>query len=290
MKPNFFIAGTPKSGTTSLFHYLDEHPEVFMCPIKEPNFFSCDQIVMQQLYYKKKDITRKDDYEKLFQNVRTEIAIGEASVSYLFYDKVPARIKTTVPDAKIIIILRDPADRAFSHYLMDSRLGYVDLTFEDIVYQRTDHRLGALYYHQFVELGLYYEQVKRYLDIFGTDQVKIFINEDLREDMTKVILDVYDFLQIDPTLMPDLDKQYNVYQKPRNSVVKALYSAQTIRRMARAIIPNGLVDRVKDTLLVRAEKPQIASGAKKYLNDLFKENMSQTGELIGRDLSHWCGE
>lgn len=290
MLPNFFIAGTPKSGTTSLFNYLDEHPEVFMCPEKEPNYFSYQDIVQQNLYYAEKGIGNRDEYEKLFKDVTSEKAIGEASVSYLFYEKVPARIKTTVPDAKIIIILRNPVDRAFSHYLMDTRLGYLNIAFEDIIYKRVQHPLLDLYYQQFVELGFYFEQVKRYIDLFGEGQVKIFINDDLKEDISKVILSVYAFLNINSNLMPDFKKQYNVYQKPRNIFISKLYSSKHLRNLARKIIPENLVDTVKNTLLIKGKKPKLSMETRKYLNGLFKDNILQTAGLIGRDLSHWSGE
>ncbi len=290
MQPNFFIVGTPKSGTTSLFHYLDEHPEVFMCSKKEPNYFSYQDIVQQNLYYVEKGIGNKEEYEKFFEDVTSEKAIGEASVSYLFYEKVPARIKIIAPNAKIIIVLRNPVDRAFSHYLMDKRLGYLNISFEDIIYKRVQHPLLDLYYQQFVELGFYFKQVKRYIDLFGEGQVKIFTNEDLKKDISEVILSVFDFLKISSNLMPDLKKQYNVYQKPRNIFVSYLYSARFLRRLARKIIPKNLVGTVKNTLLIKGQKPKLSIGTRKYLNNLFKDDILQTAGLIDRDLSHWYGE
>lgn len=288
MIPNFYIVGTPKSGTTSLFHYLNDHPEVFMCPKKEPNFFSYQDILQQKLYYDEKGIAHQKEYENLFNNVTSEKAIGEASVSYLFYEKVPSRIKKAVPDAKIIIILRNPIDRGFSHYLMDSRLGYVNLPFEDIVGKKGDHPLLSLYFQQFIELGFYYEQVKRYLDTFGRAQVQIYLNDDLKKDISKVILAMYDFLEIDRSLMPDLEKQYNVYQKPRNPLFGRLYTSKQLRQIARTLIPSPLVDKVKNTLLVKGQKPKVSPSTRELLNNLFKENILQTADLIGRDLSHWC--
>ncbi|MDH3324682.1 MAG: sulfotransferase, partial [Candidatus Peregrinibacteria bacterium] len=186
MLPNFFIAGAPKSGTTTLYRYLDEHRDVFMSPIKEPNFFSYDQIVEQNLYYPDKGVGSRDAYENLFKKVTKEKAIGEASVSYFFYDQVPSKIRSSIPDAKIILILRNPTARSFSHYLMDFRLGYVDTLFEDIVYKQIDCPLLDLYYQQFVELGFYYEHVKKYFDVFGEANVKVILNEDLKDHMRQV--------------------------------------------------------------------------------------------------------
>jgi sulfotransferase family protein len=164
MLPNFFIIGAAKAGTTSLYHYLEDHQEVFMCSVKEPNYFSYDDIIRQNLYYSEKGFGNKEEYEALFKDVTSEKAIGEASVSYLFYEKTPTKIKAVVPDAKIIIILRNPVDRGFSHFLMDKKLGYISLVFEDVIFKRVQHKNIDLYYQQYVELGLYHEQVKRYKD------------------------------------------------------------------------------------------------------------------------------
>ena len=282
------IVGAPKAGTTSLCHYLSEHPQVFMSDPKEVNFFSKEEIENQGLYYNDFKVKNIAEYEDLFAGVTNEIAVGEGSVSYLFYPKTPQKIKDALPNVKIIILLRDPVSRGFSHYLMDYRLGLVDVPYDEIVYQKSNHKNNALYYQQYVELGLYYEQVRRYLDIFGIDQVRIFINDDLKEDISKVILSVYDFLDIDQNFMPDLKKQYNVYQKPRNAFVSHLYSAKPLRRLARTVVPHSLVDTVKNTLLVKEKKPELSPGTRKYLNGLFKNNILQTADLIDRDLSHWC--
>ncbi len=287
MLPNFYIAGTPKSGTTSLYNYLNEHPEVFMCSVKEPNYFAHEEIIAQNLYYAEKGIGSRSEYEALFKDVETETAVGEASVAYLFYPKTPAKIKAVCQDAKIIIILRNPVDRGFSHYLMDTRLGYVNIPFEDIVFKRADHPLLDLYYQQFVELGLYHAQIKRFLDTFDDSQVRIFLTEDLREDISRVVLSCYEFLGINSAILPDLKKRHNVYRQPRNGLVQLLYSAKALRRFARGIIPGKLVESVKNGLLIKGEKPQLSMVNREYLQELFIDDIKKTSALIGRDLSGW---
>ena len=288
--PNLFIVGTPKSGTTSIFHYLDNHPEVVMCSIKEPNFFSYDQIVEQNLYYTEKGIARKKDYLSLFKGVFNEKIVGEASVSYLYYDKVPGKIKKAVPHAKIIIILRNPIDRALSHYLMDSRLGYVNLSFDDIVYKRTVHPLLALYYQQFIELGFYYGQVQRYLDIFGEEQVKVLLTDDFKEDISFALVSICNFLDIDSDRISDRNKHYNVHRRPRNTIIKHLYAVKSLRDLTKKIIPLSLLDVCKNIVLIQESKPMLLPETRGYLNSLFVGDILQTGNLIDRDLSHWCDE
>lgn len=173
---------------------------------------------------------------------------------------------------------------------MDFRLGYVDTLFEDIVYKQIDCPLLDLYYQQFVELGFYYEHVKKYFDVFGEANVKVILNEDLKDHMRQVFIEVCDFLQIGSNVKQDFNREYNVYRNPRNSLVKFLYSVKTNRQIANAIIPTSLVDMIKDILLVRDKKPSLCQKTKSYLDLLFRENIYQTGELIGRNLSHWCDE
>ncbi len=120
--PNFFIIGAAKSGTTSLYYYLKNHPQIYMSPVKEPEFFSFtgqkidrkDMRLAPGIFA----ITERNDYEALFKDVKDEVAIGEASPSYIYVPEVPARIKAMIPDPKFIAILRHPAERAFSHFNM----------------------------------------------------------------------------------------------------------------------------------------------------------------------------
>ena len=131
--PTFFIVGAPKAGTTSLYHYLEEHPEVYMSPIKETNFFSSKQMQEQELYYDATPIQSKNQYLELFKDVSQEKQVGEASVSYLYYTGVAKKILEFNPKAKIVIMLRNPVDRAFSHFLMDKRLGLSISSFMDVI-------------------------------------------------------------------------------------------------------------------------------------------------------------
>ena len=287
MLPNFFIIGTPKAGTTSLYNYLKSHPDIFMSPKKEPNFFSFQDIGNQKLYYPEKNIKSVELYKILFKNAKNKIAIGDASVSYLFYEQVPKRIKKIVPNAKIIIILRQPTSRAFSHYLMDSRLGLVNLNFEDIVYKKTTHPKMDLYYQQFIELGFYHSQIKRYFDIFGQNNVKVFLTEDLKTELGNVLKDICTFLHIDNTVNFDLEQRHNVYRTPRNSLVRFFYSFKTMRSLIRNLIPDQWVSNVKNQLLLVEKKPALSQKTRNYLNELYSNDIKKTATLIQRDLTTW---
>lgn len=290
MLPDFIIVGAPKAGTTSLYHYLSEHPQVFMSDPKEVNFFSRDEIEAQGLYYDSFRAKNRSEYENLFAKVTDEKAVGEGSVSYLFYPQTPAKIKGTIPDVKIIILLRDPVERGFSHYLMDYRMGLVDLPFEQIIHKTVKHKNLDLYYQQYVELGFYYEQVKRYLDLFGKEQVKIYLQEDLRSNTEGVILDLYDFLGIDKSFMPNVEREHNAFSMPKNRLIHKLYASNAMRSMVSALFPDAFKETVKNLFFERKQKPKLDAKTKEYLKGLYKNDVQKLERLIGRNLPFWYKE
>lgn len=287
MLPNFIIVGAPKAGTTSLYHYLSEHPQVFMSEPKEVNYFSREEIEAQGLYYDSFKAKTLSEYEQLFASVTDEKAVGEGSVSYLFYTQTPAKIKAAIPDVKIIILLRDPVERAFSHYLMDYRMGLVDLPFEEIVYKKGNNKRLDLYYQQYVELGLYHEQVKRYFDLFGEKQVKIYLQEDLRSNTEGVILDLYDFLGIDKSFMPNVEKEHNAFSMPKNRLIYKLYASNIVRSIVSTLFPDAFKEVVKNLFFERKQKPKLDAKTKEYLRSLYKNDVQKLEQLIRRDLSKW---
>ena len=287
MLPNFIIVGAPKAGTTSLHKYMDEHPDVFVSTPKEVNFFSYDELSRQNLVY---DDFRCEDlaaYEALFAPAGDAKAVGEASVSYLFYPQTPAKIKQTIPDVKIIMILRDPIKRGFSHWLMDHRLGWCKSSYEDILDGKAPADQQAVYYQQYVELGLYHDQVKRYLDLFGENNVKVYLQEDLFADMSAVMRDVFEFLQIDPDFKPDLDKKYNTFQSPKNSLIGKLYSSYWLRQLGKKLFPGSLKSKVKSLLFEKGKKPELSDALHKRLLAIYKDDIIKLEQLIERDLSKW---
>jgi len=288
LNSNFFIiVGAAKSGTTSLFHYLSEHPEIFMTTPKEVNFFSKDEIKNQNLFYDSHITENISDYENLFRNHTNEKAIGEGSVSYLFYSKTPYKIQELIPNAKILILLREPISRGFSHYLMDYKLGLVNNNYKDIVYKKSTHKNMKLYYQQYVELGLYYSQVKRYLDIFGKEQVKIFLQEDLYNNTDYVIKDIFNFLNVDTSFMPNVDKTHNVFSSPKNKSIHKIYSNYYLRNSLSKIIPTNIKDNIKKIFFKYDSKPMIDKDVKQYLFTIYYDDIIKLELLINRDLSHW---
>jgi hypothetical protein len=181
MKVDFFIVGAPKSATTSLYHYLGQHEGISMSTIKEPDFFSHTELHKQKLYYKSKPVSDINTYHNLFLTKKKSQLLGEASVSYLFYPKVSERIFSYNPNAKIIIVLRNPVERTVSHYQMDKRLGFIKYNLADVLNDSTIEN-HSLYYQQYIQLSYYYQQVKKYIDVFGKENICILKYDDLKKN------------------------------------------------------------------------------------------------------------
>ncbi len=259
-----------------------------MSPIKEPNFFSYQDTIDQNLYHKEKGVGTIEEYRRLFAEANGHHkAVGEASVSYLFYPAVAKRIKAMVPDAHIIMSLRNPIDRAYSHYYMEHKLGYVDESLDDIVLKRSRNKNAHLFYQQYVELGLYHQQVKRYLDAFGEERVKVFIHDDLSDKLESMILSVFDFLKIDKTHIPGLEGKYNTYSVPRNPVFRYLYSQKKLREFAKTLVPYESVEAVKNLFLTRDRKEGKNEEIIQELKRIYTPDVMELEKLLDRDLSAW---
>ena len=269
MLPNFLIIGAAKAGTTSLYHYLRQHPDVYMSPLKEPQYYA-DDIAPA--------VSTRDEYLRLFDGVTSQTAVGEASPQYLNSPSAPRRIAADLPDVKLIVSLRNPADRAYSYYLGRIRGGHERGGVADAM------RPGTYY----VETSRYHPGLSRYFEQFDRSRIKVMLFDDLAEDAGAVVRDLYAFLGVDHTFAPDVSVHHNVGTVPRSiGLNKTLLTA---RRVVRAFLPRrvaatGLVARAQQPLLRPAEP--LPSSLRRQLLDQFSDDIARTSALIGRDLSHW---
>ena len=244
MKVDFFIVGAPKAGTTSLYHYLSEHPQVEMSSQKEPDYFSDKAIHEQGMYYGKNRVNTLDKYESLFVQ-KESVVYGEASVSYLFYENVAEDIKKYNPNAKIIIMLRNPIERAFSHYLMDYRLGLISDSFENIIAKKSKHKNAHLFYQQYIEVSKYATQIQRYLDFFEKESILFIDYEDFKKNVSETVDQVYDFLNISAEFAADINTKYNTFTMPKNKVIRLIYSFVFLRKILTFLFPIYLVKNIR---------------------------------------------
>ncbi len=286
MKVDFFIVGAPKSGTTSLYKYLSEHPQISMSSIKEPNYFSNKSLKNQTLYYDQNIIEDLERYHQLFSNDSIEKKKGEASVSYLFYKDVPKKINDYNPDAKIIIILRNPIERAYSHYLMDYRLGLVNENFNEIIKKKLKHKNAKLYFQQYVELGEYANQIKRYLNEFNINQIMIIDYEDFIKETDLVIDKVHRFLGVN-NFVTESNKKYNTFTFSKYKLIRFLYSFVFFRNTIKFILPRKILIILFRLFFTNNNKPEIDEETVEYLKDYFKKDILELNHIIDKDFVKW---
>jgi hypothetical protein len=283
--PNFLIVGAAKSGTTSLYEYLRQHPDVYMSPIKEPGYYCAGERTIKEAGYVCADeltvigevpVPTREEYEALFAGVREERAIGEATTRYLPSPNAAERIKRDLPDARIIISLRNPADRAYSSYLGRLR--------GNIEHRSVEEAMQPDRYY--FATSLYYESLKRFYERF--ERIKVVLFDDLRADAHAVMRDLYTFLDVDPEFEPRLEI-HNRGAVPRSMALNAMFIRTTdaLRRIAPPFLRGrGLTPRVHP-LLLRPAAP-LPPAIRKRLLDEFRDDIEKTSSLIGRDLSFWC--
>ncbi len=285
-KVDFFIVGAPKAGTTSLYHYLNEHPEIDMSSQKEPDFFSDISLQKQKLYYKKKRIDTFKKYYALFQGEDIRLR-GEASVSYLFYEDVPQRIIKYNAHAKIIIMLRNPIERAFSHYLMDYRLGLISESFETIIQNQLKSSRYNLFYQQYILVSEYAPQVKRYLAAFPKENIHFIYYEDFKEHTATIVNNVFLFLGIDDSFKPFLQKKYNIYSQPKNRIIRYFYSFFYLRQVLSFIFSRNLMNRIRRLLFSNGVKPELSESTRCDLKRYYTSDVRYLSRLLNKDLTKW---
>src|SRR5215475_10623199 len=188
-KPDFFIFGAPKCGTTAMNDYLKDHPEIFIPAKKEIHFFGADLP-----FLKGKRVTEQE-YMTYFAPAGNEKRLGESSVWYLYSQQAAAEIKAFSPAARIIIMLRNPVDMMYSLHAQRLYNDNEDIRdFAEALAAEEDRRQGRrIYQNANNAMGFFYrdaarytQQVQRYLDVFGRDKVHVIVFDDFRSDTPRV--------------------------------------------------------------------------------------------------------
>jgi len=280
--PNLFIVGAPKAGTTSLHAYLKESPDIFMSSIKEPNFFSAKTIPDNTT---KKMIRDKKKYLELFKNVINKKYLGESSPSYLSDPEAPKLIHEVSPNAKIIISLRDPVERIFSNYLMNYNLGKLKLSFHETIQKSLKEKNSTTLLFRISRAGLYFDDVNRYLEKFGSDNVEIIIFEELVLDLDKTVEKILNFLGVRYSI--DFEKKtHNPYSTPRLPIASKLMTSKTMHKIIDTnLFPTSTRKFVREKILFKhPQKPTINDEDRKILVDYYKNDVKKLEKILGKKL------
>jgi hypothetical protein len=284
--PTFFIIGAAKSGTTSLAYYLGLHPEIHMSPVKEPHFFAGPE---NGLPYPKSRVDRLEDYERLFE---TDLLVrGEASPSYSQYARrtgVPARIKESVPDAKLVYIVRDPIARTISHYGHWSATG-----------ERRSLRDSLADAESLTNIytcgGRYATQLEQYLQVFPQEQILVLDQHELRRDRAATLRKTYAFLDVDPSFTSvDFDRQLGTREEHRSYGSRYAQLRQRVSMGALSRLPKPLrrqmrrgVEAVESKVLPPVEPPTLDEDMRERLLELYRPEVERLRALTGEPFASW---
>lgn len=275
--PTFLLIGDAKAGTTSLYSYLRQHPDIYMPNLKEPGYLAYDEDNPYHVRAKAFPVKTFSDYVRLFESCGEASAIGEASTNYLRTPGTADRIRTVLPDVRLVASLRNPADRLYSSYLMACRHGRVRRPFDEEVFGRSSAIIKA---------NFYWPDLKPYFDLFPSHQIRIVLFDDIRRDALSVIKDLYAFIGVDDSFVPDLDVR-NAGGVPRNRLCYVAFHRgrrlmQQLEARPKAL---RLLSREIERRLLR--KTTIDPQIRRKILEASRDDILKTQELIGRDLSSW---
>jgi len=280
--PNFLIIGASKAATTSLHQYLDDHPEVFMSRIKEMNFFaySPDGLGFPKEWNKESHhrfpAKTLEEYTACFEEAGAAKAIGESSPLYLDSPLAPRRIRSVIPESRIVVSLRNPVDRIVSDFKMRVRCGFSEDSFKE------SFQPGS----QLYDLGFITERLAVYYEFFGADRIKVILFDDLAVRLAAVVRDLYSFVGVDPDFAPDLSRQYNAAPENRRLTVRGRIRA-SVRAIRDYTLGRTRPDREtggRSNNPATVPDPKIDQGV---ITATYREDILALQKLIGRDLDSW---
>jgi hypothetical protein len=293
-RPDFFIVGAPKCGTTAMYSYLQAHPQVFMPFHKEPLYFGAD------LTRRYGQLTEQQ-YLDLFAEARPDQRAGEASAWYLYSRSAAAEIRAFSPDADIIVMLRNPIDVMYAQHsqLLFNRTETI-ADFGEALAAEADRKAGRrlppaplrpenLFYRDMVRFA---DQLERYLSLFGQDRVHVIVHDDLRADTPGEYRRLLEFLEIDPDFRPTFTLK-NTNKRPRSAGLQQLIYAPPgpLRRLGPRLRRSRLAHALRDALValnsLGEPRREMDPALRARLTDELRPDVARLGELIGRDLSAW---
>jgi hypothetical protein len=287
-KPNLFISGFAKAGTTVLYHYFNEHPSVYCNPyIKEPRYFSSGYLKTNgNRRFNRNIIDNEHDYLRLYKNSGDEKYIADGSVYYSYFKGIAGDIKDFNPKARIILCIRNPIDRFKSHCMMTIRDGHVKGDFMSFI-----NSPGTSSGINLLKAGLYSTAIREYFDVFGRDNVYIAVFDDLRDNHDKFYSGICRFLGIPYKSIEN--KKINVSGRPRNIFLMGAIC------FLKWITPGFIIRKMKFRMKTRInsifynrntlKNETLPEDVRKRLVEYYREDVLKTGELIGRDLTGWLG-
>lgn len=287
--PTFLVIGANKAGTTSMHNYLHQHPEIFMSPIKEPMFFIFDgketpDDSPDRITKKAYIINHIEDYKRLFAKAGSSKARGESSTAYLSNSYIANHIKFYAPNIKLICILRNPIDRAYSGYRFHVGEGIEKRTFKVAMMQQLDRKTKIHKPQAYFHLGLYAQHIERYIQEFGSSNMKVYLYEEWCDSPQFVLRDIYQYLDVDPDFINDFSRKHKVSIKNDLGYI-------TWHRISQSswmrLLPQKYLLSIRNFVTGKLNRSQLTPSIRKRLVQYYSDDIKKLEGIIHRDLNHW---
>lgn len=291
MKPDFYIVGAPKSGTTAFDYYLSRHPDVYMIP-KEMHYWGSDLIY-------ESNRTSIEEYNKVLSNKKgLNNVIGEGAVWYLVSENAAKELKNFTPDAKIIIFLRNPIDACYSLYFNTYFNGNEILPTFEAALEAQKERLSTVHSNyncptitfQYQAVFEYYVQVKRYIEIFGIENIKIVLYDDISKNIKQSYSEILEFLNLKPYHIEF--KRINESRVVKSRFIKNVVKSPSrlLKVLSKIFFPSqNIRNKIKSSLWRMntryIKRPEMNPETRKMLQEYYKEDIERLSKLINKDLT-----
>jgi hypothetical protein len=292
-RPNFFIVGAPKCGTTALYEYLKAHPQIYMSDVKEPHYFLPDSMFKTEA-----------DYLELFEGARDEIRLGEASPGYIYSVEATQAIHAFDPQAKIIIMVRAPVDLLYSTYWHHRTVGReTSPTFAEALEREKqsptfkDESVSSLSYSK---LPLLSRHIQRYFDVFGRESVFVITFDEFTRNTAAVYRETLEFLGVDPsfqTTFPVVNQRKRIRSQTLQTILLKLgvnvrmWKQTRLARRAGKIVPQAIqthgMNLLRNIYMSKESAPPLDPELARQLRAQFAPEVQRLSDILGRDLSRW---
>ena len=297
-RPDFLLIGAAKSGTSALYSHLAGHPEIFMSPVKEPNYFALEGLPasfrgpVDDDTINRRSVCELGEYLRLFRDAGDAAAVGEASTLYLYSPVAAEAIARFEPRMKILAMLRNPVDRAFSSYRHLVRDGVEKEPFA-IGLEREEARISAGWSHiwHYTHAGLYARQIARFTERFPTEQIRVFTYDRFQADPEGVLAEIFGFLGVDPGHRADTSRRYNVSGRPRSKLFHRLVIGKNpIKAALRPVVPRAVrwwLVKAAQSWNVAPERAAMDPEIRARLAAGFADDVEELVSRLGLDLDAW---
>ena len=283
MEPNFFIVGGSKCGTTNMSYHLMEHEKIFMPDLNEPYYFC--RLDVPNDFKRDSMIWDKKKYLDLFKNANKHQRVGEATSTYLHCPNAANDIKNQFPDSKIIILIRNPIERAHSAYFSYQFMHPDKRSFPEMIIDHENKiKNNEFFLYSILDPGFYSKHIKKYQDVFPEEQLKIIVFEDYVKNTKKIVESVLEFLNIDKKIEFKEQKK-GAYRVPKNKISGRLLENKKFRSVATKIIPTVYRQKMGDKFLLnQTSKPKMTNNDIQKLKNIYHNEVIELEKLLNLKL------